>query len=130
MAKRVIQTHATFWTKKREITIPIIGTFGQDYAVYSVILIAVMFMLGFIPFIKNMGFVLRWMIIPLGLAWILDRQLVDGKSPVGFIRSSLTYLTSMIFGNTYIKYRKYKKLENYSVKGRLTLRKYEEEEEG
>lgn len=126
MAKKVIETHSEFWNKKRELTIPKIGTFGQDFLVYALLLLAVMLLLGFIPFIGNMNPLYRWVVIPFGISWLLDRNLVDGKSPIGFMRSTFYYIGAIISGKTYIKYKSYKKkLDSYSVNGKLTVRIYE-----
>jgi len=130
MAKKIVRTRGTFWNMKREVTIPKIGTFGQDYLVYSVLLLLLMLVLGFIPFIGNMGAFYRWLLIPFGGAWLLDRKLVDGKSPVGFIKSSISYVGTVLKGRKVIKYKIYKKLDNYSVKGTLTIREVNEYEGG
>lgn len=130
MAKKVARTRGRFWKKKREITIPKLGTFGQDFLIYSIILLFVMLVLGKFPIIDNMHIFIRWLLIPFGGAWVLDRNLVDGKSPIGFLKSSFSYTASVLKGRKIIKYKTYKKLDNYSVDGKLTVREVNEYEGG
>lgn len=118
---KIVKSYANVWQLNRkfysfggvEAPVPLTMNF---MAYFFVGLVVMKFFGGGVPGI------IRYLLIPGGIAWLFDQKLIDGKTPYQFFRSITTHYYIIIFKGYRVNRFKYRKTVNPSVKAKIAYR--------
>jgi len=92
-----VRSYTSIWTVEKviyavnDLKLPFAVTYSQ--MMWFVLSFVIVIMLGAVPplvFIE--GAFLKYLGIPLGFTWFMNKKTFDGKKPIGFLRSAITYV--------------------------------------
>lgn len=119
--RKIVKSYSHVWRLNRtfysfggvDLPLPV----SMNFMLYFIVAAVVMhFIGGLLPSI------IRYIIIPLVVAWIFDQRLIDGKNPYQFIRSIATHYFVILSKGHKISRFKHYKTEKPAIKSNISYR--------
>lgn len=90
---RVVKSYTNVWKLNRTFftigNVKLPAPVSMNFMIYFIVIVIPIALLG--DLLSNIPGIIRYVIIPGGLAWIFDKKMIDGKNPYQFIRSICTH---------------------------------------
>lgn len=119
--RKIVKSYTHVWRLNRsfysfggmDLPLPL----SMNFMLYFIVAVIVMHLIGGL-----LPAIIRYLVIPLAVAWIFDQRLIDGKNPFQFIRSiSAHYFVILTKGHKVSRFKHYKN-EKPAIKSNISYR--------